>query len=150
MVDAGGQHIPPIPPPRRAAVTPRVRTSPASGALPLERVVRGFIDAGARGIIVVHAPPGGGKTAALSHLHATLSDLMSRVYTADEPTNTGHLWQLDRLSVITLRGPRSHDDLAVYELVPWAEDEWIEYLAANHRPMVASVMSRLKDHQAHH
>ena len=150
MVDAGGQHVPPLLPPKRAAVTPRVRTSPTSGALPLERVVRGFLDAGARGIIVVHAPPGGGKTAALSHLHAVLPELMSRVYTADEPTNTGHLWEFDRLSIVTQRAPRSHDDLIVLELVPWAEDEWIEYLAANHRGVVPSVLSRLKDDATRH
>src|SRR5688572_11403215 len=150
MVDAGGQHVPPILPPRRAAVTPRVRTSPTSGALPLERVVRGFIDAGARGVIVVHAPPGGGKTAALRHLHAVLPELLSRVHIVDEPIYTAHLRQHFELSVVALPAPRSHDDLAILELVPWAEDEWIEYLAANHRAMVASVMSRLRDDATRH
>ena len=136
-------------PPRRAAVTPRVRTSPASGALPLERVVRGFIDAGARGVIVVHAPPGGGKTTALSHLCAVLSEFLSRVYIVDEPLYTAHLRQNHELSVVALREPGSHD-LALLELVPWAEDEWIEYLAANHRATVAPVMSRLKEDATRH
>src|SRR5688572_27665793 len=150
MVDAGGQHGPPLLPPKRAAVTPRVRTSPASGALPLERLIKGFLDAGTRGVIAVLAPPAGGKTTAMTHLHATLGDSLSSVYTADEPDSAEHLWDLEQLAVVTQCAPMPLDYLAALTLVPWAEDEWIEYLAATHRPAVASVMHRLRDDATRH
>src|SRR5688500_15613531 len=105
MVDAGGQHGPPLLPPRRAAVTPRVRTSPASGALPLERVVAGFLDANAIGILFIHAPAGGGKTTALAHLRAVLGERAAQLYLCDEPRMEDVLACPEQLTVATQPGP---------------------------------------------
>ncbi|HEV2292861.1 MAG TPA: hypothetical protein VGR35_03345, partial [Tepidisphaeraceae bacterium] len=149
MADAEGQHVS-NDAPRRAPVTPRVRTSPGSGALPLERLVAGMLDAGAAGVVFVHAPAGGGKTTALAHLRSALREHAARLHLLDEPKPADLRAHAGKLLVVTGSSRSHHDWLATLELVPWAEDEWIEYLAANHRPMVGSVMARLKDDATRH
>ena len=143
MGDATSRPATSLPDPRRAVVTPRVRTSPTSGALPLEKVVRGFLDAAAKGDILVHAPAGGGKTVALEHLRAALG-ATPHVAIHDEPAPEALAGEYADLLVVAYRVSLPGKWLAVLELAPWGEDEWIEYLAATHRDRCASVLDRLR------
>src|SRR5688500_8634777 len=56
----------------RFLVTPRARRHGSDAALPLADLVRPLLDRQARGLILLVAPAGGGKTTALGHLRDTL------------------------------------------------------------------------------
>src|SRR5947207_4756676 len=90
--------------PQRAAVAPRVRVLPGGGAAqPLERVVRGLIESGARGAVLLRAPAGGGKSAALAHLRAVLPDeLQTRIELLDEPQAERIATSYDSLAIVAL------------------------------------------------
>jgi uncharacterized protein YjbI with pentapeptide repeats len=130
--------------PRQAPVRPRVITSESSEALPLEEELRPFLGPRARGAIEIVGPPGSGKTTALRHLDAVLpADVPVLLW--DEPT----LRQIDRaardgLIIYTAAAPQPRPHLARYRLVPWNDDELIEYLLAMHRECCASVMARVR------
>jgi uncharacterized protein YjbI with pentapeptide repeats/energy-coupling factor transporter ATP-binding protein EcfA2 len=128
--------------PQRACVKPRV-LSPGGEALPLEDEVRSLMDAGARGLIQITGPSGSGKTTALQHLAAVLPSECCALYMDEGGIGTlgnpaGNLVLVARREAI---GPPY---LAAYQMAPWGEDEWIEYLLAVHRERCASVVKRLR------
>jgi uncharacterized protein YjbI with pentapeptide repeats len=127
--------------PQRAPVKPRV-LSPGGEALPLEDEVRSLLDAGERGLIQIIGPPGSGKTTALQHLAAVLPEcgalFLDETVIIPEQNPAG--------SFVVCAGHKEMRDLciATYELAPWGEDEWIEYLLAVHRERCGSVVKRLR------
>jgi uncharacterized protein YjbI with pentapeptide repeats len=119
--------------------------SPESGeSVLLEDEVRRHLDEGARGIVAVLGRSGAGKTVALRHLRAVL-DTEEPVVLLDDPDLTDVCAAgRDRLAVYASAKELPTLHLAVYRLVPWGTDDWIEYLLARHRPRCASVMARVR------
>lgn len=131
-----------------AFVRPRVISQRGDAPLLLDEEIRGLIEAGTRGYILIFGPSGAGKTTALQHLASTLR-ADDRVTLLDEPNpnqlvNSPHglvictTWLDKPMAVLTL--PTS----ASYLLASWNRDDLIEYLLAAHRPRCASVMARIK------
>ena len=131
--------------PRRAAVAPRGWQSPQGEALSIEQIVRPFVLRSAPGVIQLCGGPGSGKSTALAHLLDRLPD----VIVLDEDERSGVKAAAQR-GVVVFAGdcPSGASLLAKIELAGWQEDDWIEYLLACHRPMCASVMSRMRDDSA--
>ena len=130
-------------PPRRAAVSPRVRSN-GLAALPLERHIRGMLAADARGLVNLFGESGSGKSIALEHLAAVLP-ADAPVMLVDRTSYLGIERDKDHLIIFTSakRAPLP-DLLAAFEMTPWTEDDWLEYLAATHRGRCAAVLDRLR------
>jgi uncharacterized protein YjbI with pentapeptide repeats len=117
--------------PQRAPVRPRV-ICPASGEeLPLEEMVRSYLETGL------------GYTL---HLQGDLEDTRTALsHLASVFTGTAEV----RLSQSTVPAVeiRGNGPLAIVrlQLAPWSRDDWIEYLLARHPARCASVMQRLRD-----
>jgi uncharacterized protein YjbI with pentapeptide repeats len=130
--------------PRRAPVIPRVRTTPGGAALPLERRVRALLEAGAGGYVNLYGPPGSGKATALRHLACALQAdpavhlQKSKLDVALAVSRCGVT-----LIVVTSDHRRAGHCQAWFELVPWGDDELIEYLVATRRDRCAAVMKRV-------
>jgi uncharacterized protein YjbI with pentapeptide repeats len=144
-------------------VKPRV-LSPGGEALPLEDEVRALVEAGARGLIQITGPSGSGKTTALQHLAAVLPPGCA---TFLDDTTLAHGSNADKPAIVRQDGvflgiltegraakkplviqAAGRDvaglGVATYEMAPWGEDEWIEYLLAVHRERCGSVVKRLR------
>jgi uncharacterized protein YjbI with pentapeptide repeats len=116
--------------PQRAPVRPRVICPDSGDELPLEDLVRSFLERGVRRTI--HLKGDGDSTAAaLRHLAFVFADA-PEVRIRPKPTPT----------VMLRRGTGDH--LLVHcHLAPWGRDDWIEYLLNVHRERCASVVRRL-------
>jgi uncharacterized protein YjbI with pentapeptide repeats len=128
--------------PQRAPVRPRVLCPQSGEALPLEDEVRALIEARARGVVQITGPTGSGKTTALRHLAAVLFP-GAVTFIDDSPLTTVKNLS-SGLVVHATREARPQPYLATYQMAPWGEDEWIEYLLALHRERCGSVVKRLR------
>jgi uncharacterized protein YjbI with pentapeptide repeats len=129
--------------PRRAAVSPRVRTDRLA-TLPLEKHIRGRLAADAGGLVNVYGESGSGKSIALEHLAAVLPAdapvmLIDRNSSKDIDCPKGQL-----VVFTTPTRAFSLQLLAGFEMAPWTEDDWLEYLAATHRGRCAAVLQRVR------
>ncbi len=128
----------------RAPVVPRARMGADGEVLPIEDLVRPFVDEQAVGAVAIVGDHGSGKSVAIRHVAATFGTGGHVVY-LDEPWA---LWSSDefsgRLVVFTGADPPKGRVLAMLELAPWTDDEAIEYLLARHRSRCASVMRRVR------
>ncbi|MBI3468085.1 MAG: pentapeptide repeat-containing protein [Planctomycetes bacterium] len=129
---------------KRAPVKPRVR-SPVSGeAVPLEDEIRGLIEVGTSGVVRILGPQGSGKTVALEHLAAILP-CESKVTLLDEPELSDVTKLLGPgLVVLVSSSLPSPAGSSNYWLLPWNEDDLIEYLLAAHKEACSSVMACLR------
>ena len=120
-------------------VVPRATRPGGEAALPLDRLVGPVLSARGRGLVVVTAPPGGGKTTAALHLRATLptAAVFDEHQSSEAIKDAGHGWAV-LLTVAPLVEP-----VATFALRPWDADDRLEYLVARHRPACAAVLRRL-------
>jgi uncharacterized protein YjbI with pentapeptide repeats len=135
--------------PERAPVRPRVKRKGGETSFLLEDEIAELAAADKRGIVILHGKSGSGKTAALRHLAAVLEPSMA-VQLLDpcgDQSDAAHEMAVESLAnhaliVTTASLPTRGADLE-FELVHWSQDEWIEYLLAQHREQCKSVMARL-------
>ena len=130
-----------VPPPRRAAVVPRARREGEAARIPVEQLVLELHAENVRGVILLAAPQGGGKSAAISHLRATLPP---DVVTCVDDISEGWIVPPTPLTVVATSDVW-HDNRVIvqFELCPWNDDDCMEYLIANHRAQCGSVLRRL-------
>jgi uncharacterized protein YjbI with pentapeptide repeats len=151
---------------KRAPVRPRgfpLQNLQSTAPLLLEEEIRSFVEASARGNIAILGLSGSGKTTVLEHLAATLPTTYP-IALLDEPQLSQLADAPDGLVIFTARsdtlanhlavdGQASsalnvfrflNNHLAVFGLVPWTQDDLIEYLLAVHRPRCTSVMARVR------
>ncbi len=133
-----------IPSPGRAPVAPRGRRVPGGEVLPLEDLVRPFVEEGAVGVVHIVGGHRAGKSVAIEHLKAAFAG-NGRVWFVDEP-GTIFFDPAERDLLLFVAGESSTDGvwLTTIELAPWGDDEAIEYLLACHRERCASVMNRVR------
>ena len=131
--------------PQRAPVAPRARRLPDGEVLPLEQIVRQFIDHHERGVIHLGGGPGSGKTTALRHLAAVLPPRAPVFLFDDTPPN--YLHALARSGVVLMASdqPPTHPLIAHVRLEPWCQDDVIEYLLATYPKQCAAIMARVND-----
>lgn len=133
--------------PRRAAVRPRVYLAGAEGAVLLEEEVAARLEAHKPGVIALHGGPGTGKSTAIAHLaHLFGNDPVLELDDGPGPIACEALATAatHRLVVYVPSGMSIDHAAEVWRLVPWGEDEWIEYLLAVHRDRCGSVMQRVR------
>lgn len=134
--------------PERAPVRPRVKRKGSDTAFLLEEEIAELVQRGRRGIVLLRGGPGSGKSTALRHLSAvlpidkTVGLLDSSGAEGDVSEMDAVLLATDKVVVTTLPVPTSYAE-ADYELAPWGQDEWIEFLLACHPAQCKSVMARL-------
>lgn len=128
--------------PERAPVVPRARMRPDGEVLPIEDLVRPFVERKAVGEIAIVGVPGSGKSVALRHLAFAFAEMGYVVCLDDDPL-VGSLIKSHLVLRATTRS-YNHAALAVLELAPWGDDEAIEYLLVRHREQCASVMKRMR------
>jgi uncharacterized protein YjbI with pentapeptide repeats len=116
--------------PQRAPVRPRVICPESGEELPLEDVVRSFLERGARRTIHLRGDRES-TSAALRHLALVFADTPEvRIRLSPAPT-------------VTLRRGTGDHLLVHCRMAPWGRDDWIEYLLSVHRERCASVVRRL-------
>jgi len=147
------------PPPARAPVRPRVRArhEPSGEPRLLEEELAALLERGATGTVVVSGRSGSGVGTALRHIaHLFEGDPRLRVddlesLAADDrgaaysPTTLSGRWDAP-LRVIGLHAEAtvSADEYcARFVLVPWTDDDLIEYLLHAHAERCAAVLVRL-------
>jgi uncharacterized protein YjbI with pentapeptide repeats len=131
-----------------ASVRPRVSLPGISEPLLLEDEVRSRIEARECGLVELAGPVGSGKSAALGHLAHRLGE-HSFLLLADRPDEFELVSLVDsaRDHFVVCASAASNFPLAAnqqWRLLPWGQDEFIEYLLAVHREQCASVMRRLQ------
>jgi uncharacterized protein YjbI with pentapeptide repeats len=128
----------------RAAVVPRVHVRDGEAALPIEEVIGAIARRGARGLVVLTGPAGGGKTTALWHLRGVLDDDKLGLFDvgAEAAALAEASWRLAILAAEKV--DLSWRAAEVLALCPWTPDDQVEYLAATHRQRCAHVLERLK------
>ena len=131
--------------PERAPVAPRARRLPDGETLPLEQIVRQFLDHHEFGVVHLQGPPGSGKTTALRHLAAVLPPRAPVFLFDDTPPN--YLHALARSAVVVMASDQAplHPLIAHVQLAAWCQDDVIEYLLAAHPKRCAAVMARVHD-----
>jgi uncharacterized protein YjbI with pentapeptide repeats len=112
-------------------------------AQPLEQIVRRLLESAARGPVLLTGKPGSGKTTAIAHLRSVLPtdpkiDILDTPPFVEIPRFT------DRLGIVGFPDDIPGDWLMRLELVPWCEDDFIEYCAARRRECCPWVLSRLR------
>jgi hypothetical protein len=129
----------------KAPVRPRV-LSPATGQfLLLEDEVRDLMASRKGGLLRLVGVEGSGKTTALQHLAHVLAGT-GNIHFVDDATaeNLAPLTPAHGHWVVFTTAFRPEHYGQDWQLAPWREDEWIEYLLAEHRDRCASVMTRLR------
>ncbi|MGC3969884.1 MAG: pentapeptide repeat-containing protein [Pirellulales bacterium] len=133
--------------PIRAVVRPRVYARNAGFAASLEDEIQVRLEAGQRGFVELVGPAGAGKSTALNHLAYVFAGCRE-LGLFDQPVaaDFDELSQASRNQLIVLASPAGALPIIVdrLPLAAWNEDEWIEFLLAEHRAQCASVIGRLR------
>jgi hypothetical protein len=130
-----------------AIVRPRVISPPTGEILLLEDVVATHLAAGDWGVIEVSGGPLMGKTTAIDYLGRLFGDELSLTDTDERARIQQCVVPKARVMVTTAVAEYGTTRLGKYQLAPWGQDEWIEYLLAAHRDRCGSVISRLRASQ---
>lgn len=132
--------------PVRAPVRPRTISPDSGETVPLEDVVCALLEPFRPGVVQIVGGPGSGKSVALHHLAAVLPESEQIWFLDDADDSWRGALSSDRLLIIVARKPESIPQCPSLRLrlVPWGEDELIEYLLAVHRERCAAVMSRVR------
>lgn len=139
--DAAARYHAPVLEPCLAPVRPRVR-APGGGEALLEELVADALARPARAWFALRGPPGAGKSAALAHLAARFAGESRLILLDGEHLRTapGPRWP----PVVVSVGLRGRTRPIGLELLPWAEDDCIEYLLERHAAQCGSVVARLR------
>lgn len=125
-----------------AIVRPRV-ISPHSGeVLLLEDVVATHLASGKPGVIELTGGPLSGKTTAIEYLDRLFATEADLALVDQDAKLQNRLWPAN-FTITTAPPDWGLPRLGKYQLTPWGQDEWIEYLLAAHKSRCHSVMSRL-------
>jgi uncharacterized protein YjbI with pentapeptide repeats/energy-coupling factor transporter ATP-binding protein EcfA2 len=125
------------------AVVPRVSDDDGSSSMPVDRLILPMMRAGERGLVVITAPPGGGKTTALRYLQAVLPDYGGITFFDQQPAEARAAARSSLAILADVPAGAAGDALASFSLVPWSLDDCIEYLAARHRDQLTRVLKLL-------
>ncbi len=123
-------------PPARAPVRPRVQREPSTAPLLLEEEIAELLLAGRRVDVCLCGGRGLGKTTALAHLAATFADdVRLRLVDGVHAGTPG-------AELVTVRACRSRgpDEWLRFDLLPWTDDEVLEYLLAMHPDRVGAAL----------
>lgn len=135
--------------PVRAPVRPRVVAPETGDVLPLEDVIDACLNGEERGVVWIVGDPGSGRSTALSHLEAVLSDDESLQFVDDSAKSIQDDPDTINPNCLTFyAGPMPFGavrPLVELELAPWGRDELMEYLLAAHPEQCGSVLQRLTD-----
>ena len=140
---ACGNPLEPMLPPMKAVVGPRLRRAGLWASESIDSVVQRLAQA-KRGLFVLTAPPGGGKTTALRHAGATLLE-EPHILLFDEAMAEDAIANAAR-GVVLLAAQKVDPNWPVvetFEICPWTDDDQVEYLAKLHRESCALVLGRL-------
>lgn len=130
--------------PAIAPVRPRI-LSPATGdALPLEDFVAETAAKSSCGLIRIHGPAGAGKTTALKHLAATLTNELS-VLLLDDDSDPGEVAKQSKQRLVICTAGSSISGETRWRLAPWNEDDLIEYLLARHPEQATNIFQRIRE-----
>ena len=135
--------------PERAPVRPRVKRKGDETAYLLEDEIAELAHEGRRGVVVLSGRSGSGKTTAVSHLAAVLAPSDAVELHDPDPAERDRYGSmvpivLSRHTLVVTTMPiTGTTPIAALELVPWGQDEWIEYLLACYPQQCKSVMARL-------
>jgi uncharacterized protein YjbI with pentapeptide repeats len=130
----------------RAVVVPRATQWGGSSSIPLESWIAPIVQSGVKGLVVVVAPPGGGKTTAMRHLKAVLPGTASvSFFDSDEELDARLAAESDLAILFDTKVGNRQNVIAMFDLSPWTLDDCVEYLAVRHRTALSSVMTRLSD-----
>jgi uncharacterized protein YjbI with pentapeptide repeats len=125
-------------------VIPRGGPAGSKVNLPLEHLIRPMLDGRARGIILLTAPAGGGKTTAIRHLRAVLpTDGSIACFDEPEAAVARHTGATGLAVLAAVAPEHGLTYLHVLSVSPWSVDDCLEYLLANHRQQCGLVLSRL-------
>ncbi len=129
---------------KRAPVPPRVCLHPGQASLPIDQQVRKLLNNRTVGAVCLSGEFGSGKTTALRHLAAALSD-ESRVCLVDRlPAGDRPAAQSGKLIVYTSPSLAGAGDFPLLKMSPWEAEDFIEYLLATHPGRCRAVMDRVK------
>jgi uncharacterized protein YjbI with pentapeptide repeats len=125
-------------------VVPRACRRGSAAKIKIDQLITPLLRGQTKGLFVLLAPPGGGKTTALAYLRAVLPP-EARVQLFDEDerraARTAASDGVALLAASTI-GP-SLRPADVFELCAWTIEDCLEYLAGKHRAQCASVLERL-------
>jgi uncharacterized protein YjbI with pentapeptide repeats len=126
--------------PRRAPVIPRVRGVGSADAeeLPLEYYIDRLLGQRARMPVNVFGLPGSGKSTALAHLAASFPDRLALI-DGPLPVTRPEAWNSRLVVYATVQKGAG----TAFEMMPWRQDDLIEYLLHKHREQCKSVMARV-------
>ena len=112
-------------------VIPRGGPAGSKINLPLDELIRPIVERTTRGIILLTAPPGGGKTTAIRYLRNVLpSDGSIACFDTEDAIAAYSAAGLAVLAAIEPAVGFSY--LEVFTINPWSIDDCLEYLLANH------------------
>lgn len=110
----------------------------------LEDVVATHLAARDRGVVEVSGGPLMGKTTAIEYLDQVFA-AERNLTLVDASAHLQHCFApIGRVTVSTAPSVYGTASLGKYQLAPWGQDEWIEYLLAAHKSRCGSVMNRLR------
>jgi uncharacterized protein YjbI with pentapeptide repeats len=121
--------------------------SPVTGqSLLLEEEVQRLVGEHQGGLIRITGPAGSGKTTALEHLMHLFAGANLDFLDNPSPEELYHHTPAHAGWVVIAIPSASELDKGAnnYRLVPWCQDEWIDYLLDVHRDRCTSVMARLR------
>lgn len=129
--------------PRRAPVRPRVLSALTGDSLLLEEELRTLMTRSRRGSVRLTGPTGSGKTTALAHLAHTFAGEGVLCVDCPEAAEFPPFLQDRWIAFCTADKAPDFPVTHTYQMAPWREDEWIEYLLTAHKERCRSVMLRL-------
>jgi uncharacterized protein YjbI with pentapeptide repeats len=129
--------------PDRTPVKPRVMSPETGDEIPLEDILlEGARKAG--GVLEIVGGVGSGKTMALAHMAATVPPNLGVVYLDDVSLTSVVEAARSATVVFTSLDSRPLCGAVSYRLLPWGNDELMEYLLALHPLQCGSVLARVQ------